>query len=97
MRAGTPKTWRQAFLLEHGHGPGTQPPLKPPKNGVLESPELLSPSTREKFYIAPYEGLWHRRNFYVEYSTKERELYDVATDPTRRTTSPRTARRRSSH
>lgn len=81
MRPGTPKTWRQAFLLEHGHGPGTQPPLKPPKNGVLEPPELLSPSTRESFYLAPYEGLDTGRYFYVEYSTKERELYDLATDP----------------
>jgi N-acetylglucosamine-6-sulfatase len=81
MRKGTPNSWRQAFLLEHGHGPGTQPPLKPPKNGVLEPPELLSPSTREKFYVAPYEGLRTKRYFYVEYSTKERELYDLATDP----------------
>jgi arylsulfatase A-like enzyme len=81
MRKGTPTSWRQAFLLEHGHGPGTQPPLKPPKNGVLEPPELLSASTREKFYVAPYEGLRTGRYFYVEYSTKERELYDLATDP----------------
>jgi arylsulfatase A-like enzyme len=81
LRAGAPPPWRQAFLLEHGHGPGTQPPLKPPKNGVLEPPELLSASTREKFYIAPYEGLRTGRYFYVEYSTKERELYDLATDP----------------
>jgi N-acetylglucosamine-6-sulfatase len=48
---------------------------------VLEPPELLSPSTREKFYLAPYEGLDTGRYFYVEYSTKERELYDLATDP----------------
>jgi N-acetylglucosamine-6-sulfatase len=81
MRPGTPASWRQAFLLEHGHGPGTRPPLKPPKSGVLEPPELLSPSTRESFYLAPYEGLRTGRYFYVEYSTKERELYDLATDP----------------
>jgi N-acetylglucosamine-6-sulfatase len=81
MRKGTPSSWRQAFLLEHGHGPGTRPPLKPPADGVLEPPELLSPSTRDKFYLAPYEGLRTKRYFYVEYSTKERELYDIATDP----------------
>jgi N-acetylglucosamine-6-sulfatase len=81
MRKGTPPSWRQAFLLEHGHGPGTRPPLKPPADGVLEPPELLSPSTRDKFYLAPYEGLRTKRYFYVEYSTKERELYDIATDP----------------
>jgi arylsulfatase A-like enzyme len=81
MRPGTPKSWRQVFLLEHGHGPGTQPPLTPPKNGVLEPPELLSPTTREKFYLAPFEGLRTERYFYVEYSTKERELYDLVTDP----------------
>ncbi len=81
MRKGTPNSWRQVFLLEHGHGPGTAPPLKPPKNGVLEPPELLSPSTREKFYMPPYEGVRTGRYFYVEYSTKERELYDLATDP----------------
>ncbi len=81
IRQGTPKRWRQVFLLEHGHGPGTAAPLKPPKNGVLEPPELLSPSTREKFYLAPYEGLRTERYFYVEYSTGERELYDLVTDP----------------
>ena len=81
MRQGTPKTWRQAYLLEHGHGPGTRPPLKPPANGVLEPPELLSPSTREKFYLAPYEGVRTGRYVYVEYSTGERELYDLASDP----------------
>jgi N-acetylglucosamine-6-sulfatase len=81
MRPGTPKSWRQAFLLEHGHGPGTRPPLTPPKDGVLEPPELLSPTTRDKFYLAPFEGLRTERYFYVEYSTKERELYDLATDP----------------
>jgi arylsulfatase A-like enzyme len=81
MRPGAPKTWRQAYLLEHGHGPGTRPPLKPPKNGVLEPPELLSPSTRDKFYLAPYEGVRTGRYVYVEYSTGERELYDLASDP----------------
>lgn len=81
MRQGTPERWRQVFLLEHGHGPGTRPPLEPPKNGVLEPPELLSPSTREKFYIAPYEGVRTQRYVYVEYSTGERELYDLVNDP----------------
>lgn len=81
LRPGAPKTWRQAYLLEHGHGPGTRPPLKPPANGVLEPPELLTPSTREKFYLAPYEGVRTERYVYVEYSTGERELYDLANDP----------------
>jgi N-acetylglucosamine-6-sulfatase len=81
IRPGTPKTWRQAFLLEHGHGPGTRPPLKPPANGVLEPPELLPPSMRDRFYLAPFEGLRMSRYAYVEYSTGERELYDLANDP----------------
>ena len=81
LRPGTPASWRQVFLVEHGHGPGTRPPLKPPKDGVLEPPELLTTTTRDKFYLAPYEGLRTGRYFYVEYSTGERELYDLATDP----------------
>lgn len=81
MRAGTPKKWRQAFLVEHGHGPGTKPPLKPPASGVLEPPELLSSSKREKFYLAPFEGLKTERYSYVQYSTGERELYDLVNDP----------------
>jgi N-acetylglucosamine-6-sulfatase len=81
MRKGTPHAWRQAYLIEHGHGPGTRPPLKPPSNGVLEPPELLSPSKRDKFYLAPFEGLRTRRYLYIEYSTGERELYDLSVDP----------------
>jgi N-acetylglucosamine-6-sulfatase len=81
LRPGSPPSWRQVFLLEHGHGPGTRPPLKPPSDGVLEPPELLTTTTRDKFYLAPYEGLRTGRYFYVEYSTGERELYDLATDP----------------
>lgn len=81
LRPGTPNTWRQAFLVEHGHGPGTKPPLTPPANGVLEPPELLSPSKRERFYLAPFEGLKTERYAYVEYSTGERELYDLVNDP----------------
>ena len=29
MRPGAPQDWRQVYLIEHGHGPGTRPPLKP--------------------------------------------------------------------
>ena len=80
MRPGTPPDWRQAYLIEHGHGPGTQPPLKP-KDGTLEPPELLAPSERLKFYIAPFEGVRTSRYLYIRYSTGERELYDLRTDP----------------
>lgn len=75
-----PAAWRESFLLEHGHGPGTRPPL-PAKDGTLEPPELYAPSAREKFYLAPFEGLRTRRYLYVEYSTGEHELYDLAVDP----------------
>lgn len=80
LRPGTPSGWRTAFLLEHGHGPGTRPPLKP-TDGTLEPPELIPPGKRESFYIAPFEGIHTDRYVYVEYSTGERELYDLATDP----------------
>jgi arylsulfatase A-like enzyme len=80
LRPGTPRTWRQVYLLEHGHGPGTMPPLRP-TDGTLEPPELYVPSTRQKFYLAPFEGLRTMRYIYIEYKTGERELYDLATDP----------------
>jgi N-acetylglucosamine-6-sulfatase len=56
-------------------------PLEPPSSGVLEPPELLSPSKRDNFYLAPFEGLRTRRYLYIEYSTGERELYDLSVDP----------------
>jgi N-acetylglucosamine-6-sulfatase len=82
IRPGTPQGWRQAYLLEHGHGPGTRPPLKPvPGDQTLEPPELYAPSTRDKFYLAPFEGVHTARYVYIQYSTGERELYDLTTDP----------------
>lgn len=80
LRPGKPSAWRRSFLVEHGHGPGTRPPIKP-SDGTLEPPELYAPSQREKFYLAPFEGLRTRRYLYVLYSTGERELYDLAADP----------------
>jgi N-acetylglucosamine-6-sulfatase len=80
LRPGSPANWRQAFLIEHGHGPGTRPPLKP-SDGTLEPPELYTPTEREKFYLAPFEAIRTRRYLYIEYSTGEHELYDLAADP----------------
>ncbi|MGB8648671.1 MAG: sulfatase [Anaerolineae bacterium] len=87
-------SWRQAFLLQRGPPTMTQQQaqeelerqiLASAQNGTLEPPDdqgLLDASTPlPPRAIPPFQGLRTRDFTYVEYSTGERELYDLRSDP----------------
>ncbi|WP_067822638.1 sulfatase family protein [Actinomadura kijaniata] len=66
---------RDAFLLEHGTARATRPA------GPGDSAPPYTPATREKAYLPAFAGLRTDRYLYLEYVTRERELYDLWTDP----------------
>jgi hypothetical protein len=92
----TPAAWRNAYLLEHwpdtassddeGNGPLEPDDLdqsdasSSASNGSSGKPDQGTSATGNAA-IPPFQGLRVAGYTYVEYSTGERELYDLTTDP----------------
>lgn len=90
----TPETWRQAYLIQAGRLRTTaslgfvdldesSPEYTVTDPDLLEPPDMdeLLPDTQRALAIPPYRGIRTKDYVYVEYSTGERELYDLAHDP----------------
>lgn len=90
--ASAPENWRHAYLIQH-HAEETVPEaaylssavlMRPLQNiGLLEPPdpgELLVRGSHN-LVIPTFIGIRTDRYLYVEYTTGERELYDLQNDP----------------
>jgi len=89
LRSDSPPVvvWRDAFLLEHGvpedvDGSGV--------SGVMEPADPSSTPAGNRG-IPQFNGIRTRTHTYVEYSTGERELYDLTADPLQLANSVRSA------
>ncbi len=79
--AGPAPAWRQGFLLEHGFartGDVGRTPAAPPSGSEPPDPLDLARQRMPQ----PFQGLHTHSLVYIEYSgTRERALYNLATDP----------------
>ncbi|MGH3752017.1 MAG: sulfatase family protein [Pseudonocardiaceae bacterium] len=67
-------TWRQAYLIEHESIPADRP-KPPPWMREQQEPTFNRPN------VPTLRGLRTSQYLYVEYTTGDRELYDLAADP----------------
>ena len=79
----TPTTWRQSYLVEHWL---QQSATKPANLGLQEPGDpdqdaTVSGSKAAKIVIPEYHAIRTQNYIYVEYSTGEKELYNLKTDP----------------
>ncbi|MBI3915371.1 MAG: sulfatase-like hydrolase/transferase [Chloroflexi bacterium] len=80
--------WRQVYLLMHGN-PNAQPPRAAPRgtptapSGVNEPDDAQTAQVQGKTAtgIPAFAGLRTHEYTYVEYTTGEKELYDLKADP----------------
>ena len=75
---------RNSYLIEHwkeksGRPPGETAPLEP--NDLDQSATAVRTSKAAATTIPEYHAVRTQRYLYVEYTTGERELYDVQADP----------------
>ncbi len=97
--------WRQAYLIQAGRPrtvatlgntdlDSTSHDYAVADPNLLEPPDVdaLLPETQRALAIPPYQGIRTKDNVYVEYSTGERELYDLDHDPYELTNIAATAR-----
>jgi arylsulfatase A-like enzyme len=83
---GSTQPWRDAYLVEHwkeDDGPGNRggAPLEP---GDLDQSSAATPVRQSRASLSnipEYHAVRTEQYLYVEYSTGERELYDLHTDP----------------
>ena len=85
LGARIPADWRKSFLLDHWREVYTSAhPANAPRGGALEPSELGGErqSGKGKSDRSPnWHGLRTDRYAYFEYSTGEKELYDLKRDP----------------
>jgi N-acetylglucosamine-6-sulfatase len=67
LRGVEPLDWRNAVLIEHRH-----------PSGAIHDPDFQGPGSGNPL---TYEAMRTRDFLYVEYTTGERELYDLRSDP----------------
>jgi arylsulfatase A-like enzyme len=84
-RGGPPPPWRAALLVEQDEVRFRPGEAVPPRSVLepldLQEEEMREAARRERAAIPAYNALRTATHTYVVYSTGERELYDLRSDP----------------